>query len=58
LEAGIFSFKNLKNGFLSMNFSPSNKNPKNNITEEKLEEFMVAFKDLLAEIYNREVSFL
>ena len=58
LEAGIFSFKNLKSGFLSMNFSPSNKNPKNNISEEKLEEFMVAFKNLLAEIYNREVSFL
>tara|TARA_B100000768_G_scaffold73247_1_gene70189 strand:- start:2530 stop:3765 length:1236 start_codon:yes stop_codon:yes gene_type:complete len=58
LEAGIFSFKNLKNGFLSMNFSSSNKNPKNNISEEKLEEFMVAFKDLLAEIYNTEVSFL
>ena len=58
IEAGIFSFKNLNNGFLSMNFSANYRNPENNITEDKLEDFMFAFKDLLSELYNPEVSFL
>jgi ATP-dependent helicase/DNAse subunit B len=58
IEAGIFSFKNLKIGFLSMNFSSNYRNPENTISQEKLAEFMVAFKELLAEIYNPEISFL
>ena len=58
IEAGIISFKNLKSGVLKMNFSSNYKNPENNITEEKLEEFMMQIKVLLQEIYNPEVSFL
>jgi hypothetical protein len=41
-----------------MNFSSNYRNPESTISEEKLAEFMVAFKELLAEIYNPEISFL
>jgi len=58
MEAGIFSFKNLKSGFLSMNFSSKYRNSENKVSKEKLEEFMIVFKDLIAEIYNPDVSFL
>ncbi|WP_299133103.1 PD-(D/E)XK nuclease family protein [uncultured Tenacibaculum sp.] len=58
LEAGIISFKNLKNGFLKMNFSSNYKTPDNEITEEKLEEFMHEIKEILKDLYNPETSFI
>ncbi len=58
LEAGIISFKNLKNGFLKMNFSSNYKTPDNEITEEKLEEFMHEIKEMLKDLYNPETSFI
>ncbi|WP_435261098.1 PD-(D/E)XK nuclease family protein [Tenacibaculum sp. nBUS_03] len=58
LEAGIISFKNLKNGFLKMNFSANYKNPDNQITEEKLEAFMDEIKEMLKDLYNPETSFI
>ncbi|WP_334056137.1 PD-(D/E)XK nuclease family protein [Polaribacter sp. P097] len=58
LKGGIYSFKNLNEGFLSINFSSSYKNPETNITQERLEEFIAQLKEYLLEIYNMEQEFL
>ncbi|SDX63237.1 PD-(D/E)XK nuclease superfamily protein [Lutibacter oricola] len=58
LEAGIISFKNLNSGFLKMNFSNSKYKKENNITSEKIEEFMVEFSRIVKEILNPEVPFI
>ncbi|WP_420551870.1 PD-(D/E)XK nuclease family protein [Tenacibaculum aiptasiae] len=58
IEAGIISFKNLKSGFLKMNFSSNYRKPDNLVTEEKLGEFMGEIKEVLKEMYNPEVSFM
>ncbi|MCG8776527.1 PD-(D/E)XK nuclease family protein, partial [Tenacibaculum finnmarkense] len=58
LEAGIISFKNLNAGFLKMNFSSNYRTPDNQITEEKLADFMDEIKTFLIEIYNPEVDFI
>ncbi|WP_299062948.1 PD-(D/E)XK nuclease family protein [uncultured Polaribacter sp.] len=58
LEGGIYSFKNLNNGFLSINFSSNYRKPDVEITEEKLEEFMDEIKTYIQEIYNLETAFI
>lgn len=58
LEAGIISFKNLKSGFLKMNFSSNYRQPDNAITQEKLEEFMTEIKAVLHEIYDPSIHFV
>ena len=58
LEAGIYSFKNLKKGFLKMNFSANYRTPDNAITQERLEEFMEEVKEYIKEIFNTELSFI
>ena len=44
--------------FLKMNFSSNYKTPDNEITEEKLEEFMHEIKEMLKDLYNPETSFI
>ena len=56
LEAGIYSFKNLRKGFLKINFASKNTN--NNVTSDRLEEFMEEIKDFIKEIFNPEVAFI
>ncbi|PQJ76999.1 PD-(D/E)XK nuclease family protein [Polaribacter glomeratus] len=58
LKAGIFSFKNLNQGFLSINFSSNYRNPDYTITQEKLEEFLVRIKEYIKEIYNPAIGFI
>ncbi|MBA6156866.1 PD-(D/E)XK nuclease family protein [Tenacibaculum sp. S7007] len=58
IEAGIISFKNLKSGFLKMNFSSNYRAPDNQVTQEKLDEFMNEIKEVLKELYNSEASFV
>ena len=58
IEAGIISFKNLKSGFLKMNFSSNYRTPDNQVTQEKLEEFMTEIKEVLKEMYSKDVSFI
>ncbi len=58
IEAGIISFKNLKSGFLKMNFSSNYRTPDNEITEERLEDFMAEIKEFIKEMYNPEVDFI
>ena len=57
LEAGIISFKNLKNGFLSTNFSAS-RTKDSLITEAKLAEFIEEIKSFLIEMYDLETPFI
>ncbi len=57
LKAGIYSFKNLKEGFLSINFSSNYRNPDTDITQEKLDEFIEELKVYIKEIYNPEIAF-
>jgi ATP-dependent helicase/DNAse subunit B len=58
IEAGIISFKNLKSGFLKMIFSSNYRTPDNEITEERLEDFMAEIKEFIKEMYNPEVDFI
>ena len=58
LKAGIFSFKNLNKGFLSINFSSNYRTPDTNITKDKLDEFIEEIKVFIKEIYNKEVLFI
>ncbi|MBU3011644.1 PD-(D/E)XK nuclease family protein [Polaribacter vadi] len=58
LKGGIYSFKNLNSGFLSINFSSNYRNPDTNITQEKLEEFIEELKTYIQEIYNPEIDFI
>ena len=52
LQAGIYSFKNLNNGFLAINFSSNYRTPDYSITEANLEEFLTEIKSYLLEIFN------
>ena len=58
LEAGIFSFKNLNNGFLPVDFSSNYRKKDVEITSEKLEEFIIEIKTYIKEIYNLEIDFI
>jgi hypothetical protein len=56
LQAGIYSFKNLNNGFLAINFSSNYRTPDYRITEANLEEFLTEIKSYLLEIFNINIS--
>ncbi len=58
LKAGIYSFKNLNEGFLQVDFAQPRKSSESAITEEKLDEFLVLLTSYLQEIFNPEVAFL
>ncbi|APG65662.1 hypothetical protein LPB136_09945 [Tenacibaculum todarodis] len=57
IEGGIYSFKNLNNGFLKLNFSDKRGGQDNEVTEEILADFMQQLKTLIKEIYNKEITF-
>ena len=58
LQAGIFSFKNLNKGFLSINFSSNYRKPDLEITQEKLNDFLEELKKYIQEIYNPAIDFI
>lgn len=57
IEAGIFSFKNLKKGFLQLNFSEKRGGFDVNVTQERLDMFISEIKELLLEIYTTKNPF-
>lgn len=57
IEAGIYSFKNLKSGLLKVNFSSNYRKPDYGITQEKLEEASTEIFKIIQEIYNPEITF-
>lgn len=56
IEAGIISFKNIKNGFLPFNFKV-NKEVTETITPEIMENYLEEIVVLLSEILNPEIPF-
>ncbi len=56
LQAGIVSFKNLKNGFIPVNFATGRKKDFS-ITPDIIQEFMVHLEDLLLEIFDTSIAF-
>lgn len=58
LKGGIFSFKNLNQEFLAINFSSNYRNPDTTITQEKLDEFLEEIKGYIKEIFNPAIGFL
>lgn len=57
IQSGIFSFKNRKDGFMKLNFS-ANRKVDNQVTEEKLEEFIAVIKNMIAEIFDINTPFI
>ena len=57
IEAGIYSFKNLKSGLLKVNFSSNYRTPDYEITSEKLDEAIFQISEVIQEIYNPMISF-
>ena len=57
IEAGVISFKNLKDGFMKINFAESRKPADVVISAERLAAFMEAMEQLIFEIYNPEIPF-
>lgn len=53
LEGGIISFKNLKGGFLKVDFGKKD----HEISSEKIDEFLISIKNLIKEIFNPEIPF-
>lgn len=57
LESGIISFKNLKAGFMKMNFSTASRGQDNQVSEDRITDFMLEIKKLIVEILNPEIPF-
>lgn len=58
LKGGIFSFKNLNQEFLAINFSSNYRSPDTTITPEKLDQFLEEIKGYIREIYNTAIDFI
>ena len=53
IESGIISFKNLKSGFLKVDFGKNDYE----ITQERIDEFIDAIKELIKEIFDVSIPF-
>jgi hypothetical protein len=58
LQSGVISFKNLNSGFLKMNFSEKYKGIDNDISEERIQDFMMEIKNLINEILDSKTPFI
>ncbi|WP_010134228.1 PD-(D/E)XK nuclease family protein [Ochrovirga pacifica] len=58
LQTGIYSFKNLKSGFLAMNFSENNYKKEYKVTEENLNLFKDSLLQLIDEILDNKLNFV
>ena len=58
LQTGIYSFKNFKQGFLSMNFSSNNFGKDYRVTKAHLEEFKQSLFALIDEILDNKLTFV
>jgi len=57
LQSGIISFKNLKEGFLKMNFTEQFRGKDYQVTNERIDDFMEVINNLIIEILNPEIPF-
>ena len=58
LQSGVISFKNLNSGFIKMNFSDKFRGTDYEVTEERIQDFMLEIKNLISEILNPEIPFV
>lgn len=56
MEAGVISMRNLKEGFLKMNFA-AGRGRDFDVNQSRIEEFLIELKRLLAEIFNPNFPF-
>jgi len=57
LQSGIVSFKNLKEGFIKMNFTEQFRGKDYRVTKERIADFMEEINNLIIEILNPEIPF-
>lgn len=57
IQSGIISFKNLKEGFLKMNFTEEFRGKDYEVSEQRLNDFMTVINELVTEIMNPEIPF-
>ena len=58
LQSGVISFKNLNSGFIKMNFSDKFRGTDYEVTDERIQDFMVQIKNLIYEISDPAVPFI
>jgi len=58
LESGIISFKNLRAGFLKMNFSDAPRGKDYDVSKDRIDDFMESINSLIREILNPEIPFI
>ncbi|MFK5958837.1 MAG: PD-(D/E)XK nuclease family protein [Lutibacter sp.] len=58
LESGVISFKNLNSGFLKMNFSDKYRGVDNEVSKERIQDFMLEIKNLIREILDVKKPFI
>ena len=57
IEAGIYSFRNLKDGFMRVNFSEKRGGYDHHITPERLKRAIESVGTIISEIFNSSISF-
>ena len=57
IEAGIYSFRNLKDGFIRVNFSEKRGGYDHHITPERLKKAIESVGTIISEIFNSSISF-
>ena len=57
IQAGIYSFRNLKEGFMKINFSDAYRGQDYSITSERLDNAMTEINKIILEIFDPLVSF-
>jgi hypothetical protein len=57
LQAGIYSLRNLKEGFLSINFSQQYRGKDHDVSAERLQTALEELSKVIAEIYNPIIAF-
>lgn len=57
IQAGIYSFRNLKEGFIKINFSEEYKGQDNQITNERLQSAMIEIVKIITEIFDPVLPF-
>ncbi len=58
LQSGVISFKNLNSGFIKMNFSEMPRGIDYEVSEERIQNFMVEIKNLIYEILEPTIPFI
>ena len=58
LQSGVISFKNLNAGFLKMNFSEKPKGTDYDVSEERIQDFMLEINNLIREILDSNTPFI